>query len=122
MAVTATLQQTCTSLPDGGGRVVAAITASNGISDSLFVFTVEDDPADDKFHRVAFPYDITSYPIVRDAAIPYYRLTTATIDFADINTAIAAKLTLIGSVTQSLVEYDSAANSFVEVLNSNLSS
>ena len=119
---TATLRLTCTSLADGKAQVAAEITASDGISDKLFVFKVGERAADDVYDRVATPYDIQTYPEARNAQIGFFRASTATLQFPDVSSGNASKETLVTSVTRALKEYAAAVDTFLGVTDTNISS
>ena len=101
---------------------MAEITEANQITDKLFVYKTEKNPADDYYDRVATPYDIQTYPEVRDAGVAFYRVKIATLVIDDISTAQSAKDSIPSSVTRTLKEYSVAQESFVGVTLSNLSS
>jgi hypothetical protein len=95
---------------------VAVVTAATVITKSLFVFRVATLQVDDTYDRVATPYDIDTYPEVRDPDKDFYRLDTATFDFDAVDAGIQAKLDLNARMLLAAGEYDKATDSFVEVL------
>ena len=119
---TATLRLTCTALPNGRAQVVAQITATEGISDKLFVFKVGDIVDNDVYDRVATPYDIQTYPEARDAQVAFFRASSATLSFSDAGAGNAAKATLVSSITRAVKEYAAVQETFVGVTDTNISS
>ena len=119
---TATLRLTCTSLAGGKAQIAAEITASDGITDKLFVFKVEEKIADDVYDRIATPHDIQTYPEARDAQIAFFRASSATLVFSDVTSGAAAKSTLVESVTRSVKEYAASQDTFVGVTDTNVRS
>jgi len=113
---TATLEQTCTNEVGGKTKIVAVITEATDIPVELFVFTVEVLAADDKYDHVATPYDVGAYPTVRDANKAFWRKDTITLDFADVDSGIAAKASLKARMLLTVQEYAKSQDSFVGVV------
>jgi len=112
----ATLEQTCTNETGGATKIVAVITEATDIPVELFVYTVETLAADDLYDHVATPYDIATYPTVRDADKAFWRQDTTTLDFDDVDSGVAAKADLTARILLAVTEYATAQDSFVGVV------
>jgi len=95
---------------------VALVTEAVDIPTEMFVFKVATLAADDTYDRVATPYDIDTWPIVRDPAKDYYRADTITLNYDAVGSGIKAKADLNTRMTLAVAEYDQSQDSFVEVL------
>lgn len=115
MAVSITHTQTRTdTVPPAASssapyRVVDSVTAAVGISTAVFVFRY----SDQKFDHVATVLDMNQYP--EGAPTPgkdYYRMSSVTRDFSDVNEAIDFGKTLITRMTALANEYATVTTSF----------
>lgn len=116
MAVTITHTQTRTdAVPPAASlsapyRVVDVVTATTGgLSTSVFVFRY----SDQQFDHVATVTDMQSFPAGGPTpGKDYYRLSSVTKDFADVNEAIDFGKTLIQRLTTLANEYTTVTASF----------
>ena len=103
----ATLKLTtnCTLNENGSVAISATITDANGIPQALFLHKVGKTPNLDGYAGVATPWEIVTYPSVRDAARAYYRLGTATLPALDLATASVIKTSLRDFLTETINAY-----------------
>jgi|SaaInlStandDraft_2_1057019.scaffolds.fasta_scaffold97427_2 hypothetical protein len=100
--------------------MVATVTNPVDIPGEIFVLKVGLAGAGDTYDRIATPYDIQTFPSIKDESLGFYRVSTATLEFTDIDTASKARESIQTSVKRLLDEYSTAQTSFVGVFDLNL--
>ena len=114
------LRLVCSNQEKGAVRIVATTSNAVDIPGEIFLLRVGSFGESDTYDRVATPYDIQSFPTIKDESLSFYRVNTITLDLGDVETAAKARVDIQSSVQRLLNEYSTAQESFVGVFDLDL--
>lgn len=103
---TITLTTNCVLNEDGSVTLTAEVTDAVATPAALFLYKTGKTSNLDTYSGVASPWEITKYPSSRDAAKPFYRLSTATIQSLEAASASVAKVDLAAALKETIDAYE----------------
>lgn len=103
-----TLSQTRTVNMDGTYSVTNTITAATGMPPEVFVFTTSTQTYD----HVAAPFDLQTYPNTSVTPMAFYRQSSVTQVFKDVDSAVTAAASIKTIVSDLVVAYGELVATF----------